>query len=98
MSRGGLLALSAVVLGASAGVVRAEPCPAIYRASEPELAAELELGTEGRFHYSLSYGALDETAEGRWRAEPAGARLSSDPLERFSTEMNRRGIPTEGDF
>ncbi len=44
-----------------------------------EAAGGLELGADGRFRYALSYGALDEQAEGRWRLEGGRVLLTTDP-------------------
>ena len=43
------------------------------------MAAELELRPDNRFRYALSYGALDEMAEGKWESDGAGVFLTSDP-------------------
>jgi hypothetical protein len=47
-----------------------------------EAAGGLELGADGRFRYGLSYGALDEQAEGRWRREGNRVLLTTDPPPR----------------
>lgn len=38
----------------------------VYDGGQMELAALLELRTDGHFGFELSYGALDERAEGTW--------------------------------
>jgi len=45
-----------------------------------EMAAALELRLDGRFDYWLAYGALDESASGRWRREGNRVVLTSDPF------------------
>ncbi len=48
----------------------------------PEVASALELTADNRFRYMLSAGALDEHAEGRWRADGDNARLVTEPKPR----------------
>jgi hypothetical protein len=40
----------------------------------------LELAADGRFHYGLSYGALDEEARGQWAFDGARVLLTSDAV------------------
>jgi hypothetical protein len=47
-----------------------------------EAAGGLELLADGRFRYGLSYGALDEQAEGRWRLDGNRVLLTTDPAPR----------------
>ena len=47
-----------------------------------EAAGGLELTTDGRFRYGLSYGALDEQAEGKWRQQGNRILLTTDPSPR----------------
>ena len=49
-----------------------------YDGHQMEMAAGLELKADGRFQYALSYGALDEEAEGNWVAERGSVVLTSD--------------------
>jgi hypothetical protein len=42
-----------------------------YNGGQMELAAELDLTADGHFQYGLAYGALDEEAQGRWKATAA---------------------------
>lgn len=51
-----------------------------YDGGQMEIAAGLELGSDGRFQYALSYGALDEEARGRWEVEGDRVVLTSDPV------------------
>lgn len=44
-----------------------------------EAAGGLELMPDGRFRYGMSYGALDEQAEGTWRLDGASVRLTTEP-------------------
>ena len=62
----------------------ADPAPrglaGLYDGGQTETAAGLELLPDGRFRYALSYGALDERAEGRWHAVGDEVILDSDPV------------------
>jgi hypothetical protein len=77
----------------------ATPTPASlagrYDGGQMEIAAMLELGADGRFHYALSYGALDEEAQGSWQLDGAQVRLTSDPVTppRFAL-VATRPLPT----
>ena len=51
-----------------------------YHGAAMEIAAALELGPDHRFRYRLIYGALDETAEGQWKATDGTLFLTSDPV------------------
>ena len=48
-----------------------------YDGSQMELAAALELADSGQFRFALSYGALDEEAQGRWRYADGAVHLTS---------------------
>lgn len=52
-----------------------------YDGGQMEVAAGLALGSDRRFAYGLSYGALDERAEGRWEAHGENVYLTSDPVK-----------------
>jgi hypothetical protein len=43
--------------------------PGFYLGNQMEMAAAIELEPDGKFAYALDYGAVSETAEGRWRVE-----------------------------
>lgn len=51
-----------------------------WRADQMEMAGGLELRADGRFRYALSYGAVDETGEGRWERRGDRVLLTSDPV------------------
>lgn len=54
--------------------------PGLYHAAQgPEMAAQLEIRADGHFSYALSYGALDEQAEGIWTATEKGITLTTQP-------------------
>ena len=48
----------------------------MYDGGQMELAAALELESGGRFRFALSYGALDEMAQGNWRFSEGQVRLT----------------------
>lgn len=52
----------------------------VYDGTQTEMAVNLELRADGRFQYALSYGALDEEAEGRWTKVANTVLLTSDPV------------------
>lgn len=69
------------MLSASAAQAAAPHClVGQYDGGEPEIAARLLLSGEGRFRYELSYGALDERAEGSWDGDSSKILLTSDPV------------------
>jgi hypothetical protein len=61
-----------------------------------EAAGGLELRADGSFRYALTYGALDERAEGRWRQEGTRVLLTTTPPPRapeFSRLAAEAGDP-----
>lgn len=76
-----------MVIGAAAWLlVAAAPAAAspagFYQARQIEVAAALELKPDGRFRYALTYGAVDEVAEGDWTWDGETVRLTSNPMPR----------------
>jgi hypothetical protein len=61
-----------------------------------ELSATLELGADHRFRYQLSYGALDEQAEGKWESATGEVLLTSDPTTPPSFSVIEEA-PSSGD-
>lgn len=53
--------------------------PGAYDGSQTELATRLVLHADGRFQYGLSYGALDERAQGRWAEKDGAVLLTTEP-------------------
>lgn len=51
-----------------------------YDGGQIEMAVGLELHADGRFAYGMSYGALDEEAEGKWSVNGGHVELTSDPV------------------
>ncbi|HWI86703.1 MAG TPA: hypothetical protein VNT42_10335 [Sphingomonas sp.] len=82
-------ALFLVAASFSAPSVQAEASPdsgaradlvGTYDGSQTEIAAGLELRADGRFRYALSYGAIDEQAEGSWTVERGRILLTAAPV------------------
>lgn len=48
-----------------------------YRTQQIEVAAALELQPNGHFRYVLTYGAMDEQAEGDWTFDSKTVRLTT---------------------
>lgn len=87
MRRGALLSCLLGLLVQAGGAGAAPPAPdggqavclaGVYDGHATEIAAGLDLGKDGRFRYALSYGALDEHAEGAWRADADAVYLTAD--------------------
>ncbi|HEV2567189.1 hypothetical protein [Sphingomonas sp.] len=53
--------------------------PGTYDGSQTELATRLVLHADGWFQYALSYGALDEQAQGRWVERDGQLLLTTEP-------------------
>jgi hypothetical protein len=76
-----LLAASAAAPSAVGPPSPADQCLAgDYEGSAMEIGGGLRLQADGRFKYGLAYGAVDESAEGRWEQDAAGVYLTSDPV------------------
>lgn len=88
------------ILIAAAAAVATAPADLVgrYDGGQMELAAGLELLADGHFRYGLSYGALDEQAEGSWTVEGDHVVLTTEPAvvpARFSlTEQKTSGPGT----
>ena len=52
----------------------------LYEIHQMEMTGGLELQANGHFRYALSYGAVDEEAEGDWTLEGKTVRLTSNPM------------------
>ena len=61
------------------------------------MGAELVLKADGRFQYGLSYGALDEQAEGSWVVDHGTVVLTSDHVTppRFTIVAQKVGPAKE---
>ena len=52
-----------------------------YASSQMEVAAAIELESDGKFAYSLEYGAVSEFAEGIWTSEAGTIYLTSTKMQ-----------------
>ncbi len=52
-----------------------------YTANQMEVAAAIDLDPDGKFAYSLDYGAVSEVAEGSWTSEGSTVYLTSTRME-----------------
>ena len=52
-----------------------------YTASQTEVAAAIDLEADGKFAYSLDYGAVSEVAEGSWTSEGSTIYLTSARMQ-----------------
>ena len=52
-----------------------------YASSQMEVAAAIELEADGKFDYSLDYGAVSEFAEGTWTSEGGTIYLTSTKMQ-----------------
>ena len=52
-----------------------------YTASQMEVAAAIDLESDGKFAYSLDYGAVSEVAEGNWTSEGSTIYLTSTRMQ-----------------
>ena len=88
-----LLASIALLLVHAAGVA------GVYETHQMEVAAGLELRADGHFRYALSYGAVDEQAEGDWTFDGKVVRLTSNPMPRApSFELLRDDPAPKGEL
>jgi len=63
------------------------------------VAAALELKPDGHFRYALSYGAVDEEAEGDWTFDGKAVRLTSNPMPKApSFELVRDDPAPKGEL
>ena len=52
-----------------------------YASSQMEVAAAIDLEADGKFEYSLDYGAASEVAEGTWTSDGTTVYLTSTKME-----------------
>jgi hypothetical protein len=68
--------LGAVLLLLAAAAPQTSPA-GLYETRQMEVAAGLELKADGHFRYALTYGAMDEQAQGNWRFDDKSVRLTT---------------------
>jgi len=99
VSLGVLAAICASAASAQVGPPAPGPrcLPGSYDGGQMEMAAGLNLGKDHRFRYVLSYGALDEGAEGQWESDGAGnVLLTSDATKAPAFVMVQEVSSTPG--
>ncbi|MEO6580608.1 MAG: hypothetical protein ABIN83_05605 [Sphingomicrobium sp.] len=69
-----------------------------YASGQMEVAAAIELEPDGKFAYSLDYGAVSEVAEGSWTSEGSTIYLTSTKMEGAykQAEFKREPLQVEG--
>ncbi len=90
------LLLVAAATGAGPATAQSGSLAGVYDGGQMEIAAALELRSDGRFNYALSYGALDEQAAGRWTVSGDRVLLSSNPVVAPRVFLVSRGRGPEG--
>lgn len=82
-----------------AAAARSASLAGLYQAHQMEVAAALELKPNGQFRYALSYGAVDEEAEGDWTFDGKTVRLTTKPMPRApSFELVRDDPAPKGEL
>ena len=69
--------------------------PGFYIGNQTEMAAAIELEPDGRFAYALDYGAVSETAEGRWRLEGEQILLTVEKSQGAATAPSLATTPLQ---
>jgi hypothetical protein len=71
----------------------------LYETHQMEVAAALELKPDGHFRYALSYGAVDEEAQGDWTFDGKTVRLTTKPMPKApSFELVRDDPAPKGEL
>jgi hypothetical protein len=90
--------LGAALLLLAAGSSAASPVGS-YATRQMEVAAALELKPDHRFRYALTYGAVDEEAQGTWSFDGKTVRLTSVPMPKApSFELVRDDPAPKGEL
>jgi hypothetical protein len=80
-------------------LVHAADVAGVYETHQMEVAGELELKADGHFRYALTYGAVDEEAEGDWTFDGSTVRLTSNPMPKApSFELVRDDPAPKGEL
>ena len=61
-----------------------------------EMGGGLELRADGHFRYALTYGAMDEEAEGDWTFDGKTVRLNSNPMQGAGIHVGSRRSGAQG--
>ena len=75
------------------------PVSGFYVSNQIEVGAALELDADGKFQYQLDYGAVSETAEGKWSSDGANVYLTATRMEGAYKTRNfdREPLKIDGD-
>jgi hypothetical protein len=92
------LPFALLLLLASAAAPAPDPAGEYRLTGEQDVASGLRLQPDGRFQYFLIAGALDERAEGRWKAAGGVVTLTTEPrpvppLFELSSTARTRAAP-----
>jgi hypothetical protein len=91
--------IAGAVLALSATAPASVSPAGLYETHQMEVAAGLELKPGGHFRYALSYGAVDEEAEGDWSFDGKTVRLTSKPMPKApSFELVRDDPAPKGEL
>lgn len=74
-----MVSVAALLLSAAAAPASTS-IAGLYRTHQMEIGGGLELRKDGRFRYSLDYGAVSEQAEGTWTFDGKTVHLTSNPM------------------
>jgi hypothetical protein len=93
-----MIGLAALFLFAA--TAPASPSPVgLYELHQMEMGGGLELERNGHFRYALTYGAVDEEAEGDWTFDGKTIRLTSKPMPKApSFELVRDDSAPKGEL
>lgn len=93
-----MIVLATLLLALMPGSAKAS-LQGTYEIHQMEMAGALELRSDGRFRYALTYGALDEEAAGDWVFDGKTVRLTSNPMPRLpSFELVRDDPAPKGEL
>jgi hypothetical protein len=87
--------LTAIFLAAA----QPQPLVGFYRSNQMEIGAALQLDPDGHFQYQLDYGAVSESAEGRWSVDGTNVYLTATRMEGAYKQPNftRQPLKIDGD-
>lgn len=95
----GTAALMMIAAPAASHTPTAAKLAGIYETHQMEMGGGLELKPNGHFRYALSYGAVDEEAEGDWTFDGEAVRLTTKPKPRApSFELVNDGPAPTGEL
>lgn len=69
-----------------------------YLSGVREVGAQLRLAADGRFAFALSYGAVDQMAQGHWSAKGKVVTLTTDPTPPASLKLGEISSELAGPY